>query len=90
MKHLSGKGSLAQIFLGAPFLFFYFLLCHLSFLAGILVFWTLHLGLTLMRPAASYLYEGLIKCVNFVKPMYFLFTTEGSFSEQKRLTSLIP
>ena len=30
------------------------------------------------------------KCVNFVNPVYFHFIMEGTFSEQKRLTSLIP
>ena len=37
-----------------------FLLCHLPFLAGILIFLTLHLGLTLMKATASYSYEGLV------------------------------
>ena len=35
-------------------------LCYLPFLAGILVFMTLHVGLTTMRATASYLYEGLV------------------------------
>ena len=39
-------------------LFIIFLLCHLSFLAGILTFSTIHLDLTLVRAMASYLYEG--------------------------------
>ena len=33
--------------------------CHLPFLAGILIFLTLHLGLT-SRVTATYLYEGLV------------------------------
>ena len=37
-----------------------FLFCHLPFLAGILIFLTLHLGLTLMKATASYSYEGLM------------------------------
>ena len=41
-----------------------FLFCHLPFLAGILVFSTLHLGLTSMRATASYLYEGLAAAAN--------------------------
>ena len=35
-------------------------LCHLPFLGGILVFLTLHLGLTSMRATASYSYQGLV------------------------------
>ena len=35
-------------------------LCHLPFLVVILAFLTLHLGLTLKRATASYLYEGLV------------------------------
>ena len=35
-------------------------LCHLPFLGGILVFLTLHLGLTSMRATASYSYEVLV------------------------------
>ena len=34
--------------------------CHLPFLAGILFFLTLHLGLTSMRATASRSYEGLV------------------------------
>ena len=37
-----------------------FFFCHLPFFAGILFFLTHHLGLTLMRATASYLYEGLV------------------------------
>ena len=35
-------------------------LCHFPFLAGILIFLTLHLGLTSMRATAYYSYEGLV------------------------------
>ena len=37
-----------------------FLLCHLPFLADILIFLTLHLVLTSIRATSSYLYEELV------------------------------
>ena len=52
MKQNSKLVSRAAIFLN--------LFCHLPFLVGILIFLTLHLGLTLMRVTAFYLYEGLL------------------------------
>ena len=42
--------------------------CHLPFLAGILVFSTLDLGLTSMRATAFYSYEGLVAAARTAQP----------------------